>query len=280
MKRIFLILHDHSDNSDCDPYSLLKRVQSRFPNIQSRLLIINSIPPDAPNLHQPDMWSHYLIPTFFPRSTPTMESLGCAEIPKNPLTGSPALGCRLSIEDFMSVRDFCIEIFKEEVIPCIEKKIAFLSKQVNDARKGVKNVFKSFWRKPKDDAEVTKGSVKYKYDKIESQILRLADLSFIIHDYETAMSLYKLVKDDFKADKSYLHLAHTTVMITACHVILGSTANMKDIMQQLENLGQIFAVPVELPHSIVYYSVIMAEFYVCNAGYRTLLEAARVLLHA
>ena len=100
----------------------------------------------------------------------------------------------------MIVRDFCVDLFLKDIVPWLEKKIAFLNKQVNDSRKGVKNVLKSFWRKPKDESEVAKGGVRYRFDKIESQTLLLADLSFMIHDYENAASMYKLVRDDFKVD--------------------------------------------------------------------------------
>ena len=40
-------------------------------------------------------------------------------------------------------------------------------------------------------------------------------------DYECAASMYKLVKDDFKSDKSVLHLAHASLMAAICHTITG-----------------------------------------------------------
>ena len=54
-----------------------------------------------------------------------------------------------------------------------------------DARKGVKNVLKSFWRKPREDTPTLgsgtgTGAVRYRFDRIESQILLLADTCFII----------------------------------------------------------------------------------------------------
>jgi hypothetical protein len=73
---------------------------------------------------------------------------------------------------------------------------------------------KSFWRKPRD--ENARGGLKYRYDKIETQIMMLGDISFIIKDYETALSMYRLVRDDYKADKANLHYMQVVFMITVC----------------------------------------------------------------
>ena len=76
-----------------------------------------------------------------------------------------------------------------------------LLRHVNESKRGVKNVLKSFWRRPRDNSSHVKGVARYRYDRIESQILLLADAAFSMRDYDTAMSMYRLVKDDFKADK-------------------------------------------------------------------------------
>lgn len=44
-------------------------------------------------------------------------------------------------------------------------------------------------------------SVLYPASGIESQIRTLADYAFMLRDYETAKSMYSMVKEDFKADK-------------------------------------------------------------------------------
>ena len=41
----------------------------------------------------------------------------------------------------------------------------------------------------------------YPASGIESQIRTLADYAFMLRDYETAKSMYSMVKEDFKADK-------------------------------------------------------------------------------
>lgn len=69
----------------------------------------------------------------------------------------------------------------QEIVPSIENRITTLNKVVSDAKKGFKNVVKSFWRKPREEVESTRGAVKYRHDKIEAQTLLLADTSFMIH---------------------------------------------------------------------------------------------------
>ena len=68
------------------------------------------------------------------------------------------------------------------MIPCLERRIANLTRIVSDARKGMKNVFKSLWRKPREEAHSYAGgaALRYKIDRIEAQILLLADTLFIV----------------------------------------------------------------------------------------------------
>ena len=52
-----------------------------------------------------------------------------------------------------------------------------------DTRKGVKNVLKNFWRKARDDSPPRSShgaGPRYKADRIEAQILLLADTCFLI----------------------------------------------------------------------------------------------------
>jgi hypothetical protein len=89
------------------------QLQSKFPPLHTKLLGINSLPPTAPNLQQPDMWSKSMYPLFYPKLAPALDPFG---MPINPLNGSKVLGSRLSMEDFMSLRDFCIVLFHQVLI--------------------------------------------------------------------------------------------------------------------------------------------------------------------
>ena len=173
----------------------------------------------------------------------------------NPQTQQPAYGCRLSMEDFMNLRNFCIELFHQEVLPALERRVGTLGRIVNDAKKGMKNVFKSFWRKPRDTSSHTKGVAKYKYDRIESQILLLGDTAFNMRDYDAALSMYRLVKDDYKADKSVVHAAHVNLMMAACQLMLEPGYRNRELTSQLEVLQQFIQTPQEVFLDITPYLV-------------------------
>ena len=112
---------------------------------------------------------------------------------------------------------------------------------------------KSFWRKPREEGNSPTNpklssnstTLRYRYDRIESQILFLADLSFMIHDYETAGSMYRLVRDDYKSDKSNLHLAHTIIMSAFCYFI-AEPNRVRDIQSLFESLTQLLAATAEV----------------------------------
>lgn len=173
--RVYLLIHDASLGPAVDAMAVYRRLQTKFP--AAKFLPINSLPDAAPNLQQPDMWSRWVIPKFFAPDAPQPDP--AVEPPTNPVDGLRVLGSRLSMEDFMALREFCVAFFHKEVVPALERRIAFLTKQVNEARKGVKNVLKSFWRKPRE-ASAVKGALRYTHDRIETQILLLADTSFVI----------------------------------------------------------------------------------------------------
>ena len=46
-------------------------------------------------------------------------------------------GALLSVDDLLMLRNFCIQIWQEEIIPALEKRITNLTKYVNDSRKGM-----------------------------------------------------------------------------------------------------------------------------------------------
>ena len=58
--------------------------------------------------------------------------------------------------------------------------------------------------------------VLYRYNSIESQTRLLADTLFLVKDYESALSMYCLVKDDYKVDQNLFHTASTSEMMALC----------------------------------------------------------------
>eukprot|EP01038_Epipyxis_sp_PR26KG_P005036 gene5036-7027_t len=275
IQRVHLILEDASEPGPESGLIVQRKMLGKFPQATIKLLSINSLPVNSPNLQQPDMWSAYLLPNFFPQHAPQLDP--SRPLPANPMNGEVAIGTRLSMEDFIKLQEFCLLLFNQEILPALERRLVYLNKQVNDARKGFKNVVKSFWRKPKDESEIVRGGIKYKYDKIESQILLLGDTSFIIKDYETAATMYRSVRDDFKSDKSMLHLAHTCLMLAACTMITEPN-RQKDLHGHLEVLSQVLTANIELPHANLYFGLMAADMYVFNYSTRSPLEAAKLLL--
>jgi hypothetical protein len=291
--RIFVLLEDISEKNEGstiggkkpkDPLSILRSLNSYFPPAYTKLLSINSFSASSPNLQQPDMWSHHIIPKFFSSHT---SSVASSTLPINPMNGKPILGARLSVDDFMKIREFCFWLYSDQILPILERKLNYLHKQINESRRGVKNVLKSFWRKPKEDSPIIdsnyKGGniVKYRYDKIESQTLLLADLSFMLKDYETASSMYKLVKDDFKSDKSILHLCHCLLMSAICNMITEPN-KYRDVYNILEQVSLCMTTGFENSffHAYGYFALLCSEVYVLHPNARSPLDSARILLQA
>lgn len=275
VQRVYVLLDDAGEKVR-EPFSVLRLLHSRFPPSCTKLISINSFSSANPNFQQPDMWSKFMIPKYFPELAPKADP---DALHKDPVHNKPVVGCRLSVDDFMKLREFSIWLYNEQIIPALERRLITLGKQVNDSRRGVKNVLKSFWRKPRDETEWQKGSLKYRYDKIETQTLLLADTAFMIKDYETAASMYKLVRDDYRADKSNLHLSYTLLMIAACQIIT-EPHKYREVQANLESIAQCLAAGIDMPHGGAAIALLAAELYVTGSYGKAPLESARLLLLA
>ena len=75
-----------------------------------------------------------------------------------------------------------------------------LNTTVSNSRKGMKNVIKSWWRKPRDVEDRSSDSVDYRHDQIEVKFYS-GRLSIVMKDYDTTLSMYRMVRDDFKLIK-------------------------------------------------------------------------------
>jgi hypothetical protein len=108
----------------------------------------------------------------------------------------------------VEIKDLMQEFASRHIIPYMEQKVRELNQQISATRKGLKNQFKNFlWRKGKDDnPDATKGSM-YTYSSTESQIRILGDYAFMLHDYELALSSYRLIYTDYNIDKAWKHYA-------------------------------------------------------------------------
>mmetsp|Transcript_3605 Transcript_3605/g.4808 ORF Transcript_3605/g.4808 Transcript_3605/m.4808 type:complete len:1429 (+) Transcript_3605:67-4353(+) len=240
INRYYLLVHDvNSPNAkNVDPDTLCRQMRNKFRNIHCNVLYINSL--KEPNLSAPDVWKDSIASVFFPQDAAAIS----VSSSQNNESGIPKIvrGCYLSVEDMLAIKDLVHQIVIKEVVPAMEKRISTLNVTVTSNRKGVKNVIKSWWRKPREaedsNSKSSSGFVQYRYDQIENQILTLADASFVMKDYETALSMFKLVKDDFKADKAYLHQGLCYIKIAICNILLDRGDNSESSLRDAYYLFQ------------------------------------------
>jgi hypothetical protein len=189
-------------------------------------------------------------------------------------------GLCLSNKDKSSLRKFIAQMVAMSVIPSLERRINVMNIEVTNAKKGVKNVFKSFWRKPKESsgslsasvhgvgndtasgtgsAMVKMGSyfsggpispvdnVFYRFDSIESQTRLLADTLFLVKDYEAALSMYRLVKDDYKHDQNFFHTASTNEMMALCLLMSDwqGDRDKREIIHHIETAMDLYSAAAE-----------------------------------
>lgn len=138
------------------------------------------------------------------------------------------------------------------LLPAIERRIVELNTIVTDRKKGVKNVWKSLWRTsnatptthaseqeqdevvPAHEHAPSSFVVKYRHDSIESQTRLLADTLFWCKDYESAWSMYRLIKDDFKTDRAMSYYGSVHEMIALCLYQMDPYTKARDIFSHME----------------------------------------------
>lgn len=243
---VYLLLHDEWEGNErgnglvCAA-ELLRQMKSELPTAPSKLLRLNSLPPHSLNLNQAAIWR---LPSEVDEPSADSFLLNDPNDPRQRhpvLGGDGARGACLSSEDLLNLRELALELTEKIVIPAVERRVFTLQTTVTQSRKGVKNFVRSLWRKPREAVASTNeqqpqdgatsrsgpssaaslvascSPALYRFDRIESQIRLLADSLFVMQDYEAALGHYKLVRDDFKADKAWMHLGSVYEMIALCY---------------------------------------------------------------
>ena len=208
-----LVLHDAVDGPQSLEESMLRQsLQSRFGSNAAVLRINSVLPGTAKALaeqEKTDLWG-----------------------------GNGKKGNCLSVNDRVLLRRYFQKLVTTSLLPALERRIADLNAVVSERKKGVRNLVKSFWRKPKEEGLLqeshTDFSVKYRYDSIESQTRLLADTLFMMQDYESALSTYRLIRDDYKSDKALTHYANVQEMMAICMYHLDPFLRAKEIFSCLE----------------------------------------------
>ena len=236
MRHEVLVLHDHVEGPpNINDASLRTTLQKTF-GPQSQVLRINNVPQDVAaalaDEEEDDLWG-----------------------------GGGSRGTRLSVNDRALLRRYFQNILTSALLPALERRIANLNAIVSERKKGVRNLVKNFWRKPKEEREPRPGGgvlggdsvtlassqtlhsdmsdnmalvVQYRYDSIESQTRLLADTLFLIQDYESALATYRLIRDDFKSDKALVHYGSVQEMMALCMYHLDTYGRARDIFLCLE----------------------------------------------
>jgi len=228
MRQEVLVLHDNNDHNPAqlDEAKLKQLLRSRFGS-NAALLRINST------------------------SRETAATLAEQET-FDPWDGKGKRGAFLSDNDKVLLRRYFQSLLNTALLPSLERRIADLNAIVSERKKGMRNLVKSFWRKPKEEQNQSSGSsnvygqstpgggvggnddVPYRYDSIESQTLLLADTLFLMEDYENALSTYRLIRDDYKSDKALMHYGKVLEMIALCIFQLEPNTRPREILNTIE----------------------------------------------
>ena len=109
----------------------------------------------------------------------------------------------LSPQDLVQTSAFIGDFLLKSFLPHLERKLSVLGDKVAEKRKGFKNSFKALFGKTRDANKKSPFNGKlltYDWHTIESQARQLADLAFVVQDYDLAGSTYRLCANDYKQD--------------------------------------------------------------------------------
>ena len=159
--------------------------------------------------------------------------------------GGGLRGNCLSMNDRVAIRQYLTNLVTSSILPALERRVATLNAIVSDRKKGVKNVLKSFWRtgKAKEDEDLSgvgkgmtkKEEVPYRYDTVENQTRLLGDTLFLVKDYDAALNMYRLIKDDFKQDKAHAEYGGVQECMALCLYLNDAYGRSREIFTHFEN---------------------------------------------
>lgn len=242
VRKEVLVLHDNVDgprSGDDDGYNEAALRQALLQNFGSNAALVrcNSIPIETAKLL-------------------------AVEETSDPWGGGGALGTCLSVSDRVSFRKYVAALVSSAVLPAMERRVSDLNAVVSDKKKGVRNVLKSLWGGGRSGAGSSGGGtgssshgtsssgtlpklevagavdnapVLYRHDSVESQTRLLADSLFLMKDYEAALGMYRLIRDDYKQDKAHAHYASVQELMALCMYLTDPYGRSKDIFSYCEN---------------------------------------------
>nr|CCA15382.1 conserved hypothetical protein [Albugo laibachii Nc14] len=226
ISKYHLVVHDcrEAEGTSIDPDAIYQNL--RLPNAYGSVLRFNSSRAFSEGIDTKD--------SIVPLGSRASNRLGSQSLG---FQGIDITGRALTKEDTVILNAFVHKFGLQFVLPNLEARIFQLNEVVSSMKKGVKNVFKSWLRKPKElssrtasftsslgsnggksisDPTLAGRNVTYRFDSIEAQTRLLADTAFMLGDYDLALQTYRLVRDDYKSDRSVFHCANANEMIALC----------------------------------------------------------------
>jgi hypothetical protein len=138
------------------------------------------------------------------------------------LDGNLVRGGSFSVQDRDNIQRVLKKIIEKGMLPFIEKRIRGLENSIANTRKGLKNQFKSLWKKS-ERGENDGLKENFKMNKEELELRNLVDLAIVSQDYETAVLNAKLPYNDFKKCKAQKHAASCQEILAFSQVAFDST---------------------------------------------------------
>ncbi|KAI9345284.1 ER-golgi trafficking TRAPP I complex 85 kDa subunit-domain-containing protein [Obelidium mucronatum] len=157
---------------------------------------------------------------------------------------SPVYGALMTESDVKGLDTFVKEFVVQSLLPSMERSVQHWNEQVASSRRGFTGrLFTAGRRFLGTSAQTNKPagspgilapeySTPYPYTSQELILRRLADYSFMLHDYKFAYSMYDSVKKDFQGnDRAIKHFAGVQEMLALC--VLMSDSNLRGNLESL-----------------------------------------------
>ncbi|WIA33724.1 hypothetical protein OEZ86_006842 [Tetradesmus obliquus] len=148
----------------------------------------------------------------------TLPGGGAGEPEQRPQEPPGGLGQGLHPDDMAAAGALLREFAERSLLPRVEERMARLNLAVSTARKGLKNRLTRLWKgaaaEPGPSMETS-----YTYHSIEGQMRALADLAYLLGQYEFAVQSYRLAAQDYLSAPNSKWYAGAEEMIGLCSIL-------------------------------------------------------------
>jgi hypothetical protein len=135
-----------------------------------------------------------------------------AQLIQPPSLQPTPIGHFLSKQDLQYIANMVEEMIVNGVVPHMERKIRSINQTAGANKRGLGNKIKTMFTfkrgtgdtptaSPLSGDGITVGGNRFVYSTPEIQLRRMADYCFMLHDYEVALTTYRLISADFKNNK-------------------------------------------------------------------------------